>query len=283
MTSLATDSATATPSAPTAPAPPASPPASPPSRARPRREQLPSEPPSRTQRRGHGPPKALVAVILLIILGAVAYWLISSRTIPWPLTTASGPLVASGTLEADEVLVGSEVPGRIIGLAREGQQVQAGQVVVQLDDSLIQLQIRQVDTPAQQQLVIQAEKYQLRTPISGVVTRVPLHTGEVVGAGQVVLAVADLSDLEMTAYVLEKDLGRVSVGQEVAVSADPFPGRAFYGVVTSTNQKAEFTPRNVQTQRDRLNLVFGVKIRVDNPRGELKPGMPADATFPPIS
>lgn len=52
-------------------------------------------------------------------------------------------------------------------------------------------------------------------------------------------------------------------------------------MVTSTNPRAEFTPRNVQTQRDRLNLVFGVKIRVENPEGELKPGMPADAAFPP--
>jgi multidrug resistance efflux pump len=220
---------------------------------------------------------------VLIVLGAAAYWFVTTRGWPWPLATTAGSLVASGTLEADEVLVGSEVAGRIVGLAREGQQIQAGQVVVQLDDSMIQLQIRQVDSATQQQLVIQAEKYQLRSPISGVVTRVPMHTGEVVGAGQVVLAVADLSDLEMTAYILEKDLGRVMVGQEVAVTADPFPGRAFYGVVTSTNQKAEFTPRNVQTQRDRLNLVFGVKIRVDNPQGELKPGMPADATFPPIS
>jgi HlyD family secretion protein len=114
------------------------------------------------------------------------------------------------------------------------------------------------------------------------VTRVPAHVGEVASAGQTVAAVADLNALDLTAYVLERDLGQVRVGQEVAVTADPFPGRAFYGVVTSTNQRAEFTPRNIQTQRDRLNLVFGVKIRVDNPNGELKPGMPADATFAPL-
>ena len=86
--------------------------------------------------------------------------------------------------------------------------------------------------------------------------------------------------LYISRYWLHLEVPYISrVGQEVAVTADPFPGRSFSGVVTSTNQRAEFTPRNVQTQRDRLNLVFGVKIRVDNPRGELKPGMPADATF----
>jgi HlyD family secretion protein len=53
--------------------------------------------------------------------------------------------------------------------------------------------------------------------------------------------------------------------------------------VTSTNPRAEFTPRNVQTQRDRLNLVFGVQVRVDNPEMALKPGMPVDARFAPLS
>lgn len=223
----------------------------------------------------HRPPRPLVLLVLLLVACGVGYWLYTAR--PW-VSTASG-LAASGTLEADEVLIGAEVAGRLIGLAREGDAVQAGQIVAQLDDSLLRLQIRQVDAATQQQLLIQADRFQLRAPITGVVTRVPMHTGEVVAPGQVVLAVADLSSLEMTAYVLERDLGRVRVGQEVAVTADPFPGRAFRGVVTSTNQRAEFTPRNIQTQRDRLNLVFGVKIRVENPRGELKPGMPADAHF----
>jgi HlyD family secretion protein len=218
----------------------------------------------------------------VLILAPVGWWL--SPLIPWtpPWLLPAGPLVASGTLEADEVLVGAEVSGRIVGLVKEGQQIQAGQVVAQLDDSMLRIQFRQADAATQQQLAIQTEKYQLKSPISGVVTRVPLHTGEVVAPGQVVAAVADLESLEMTAYILERDLGRVRVGQEVAVAADPFPGRAFYGVVTSTNQRAEFTPRNVQTQRDRLNLVFGVKIRVENPQGELKPGMPADAAFTPL-
>jgi HlyD family secretion protein len=221
-------------------------------------------------------------LLVLLILVPIGWWF--APLIPWtpPWLQPAGPLVASGTLEADEILVGSEVSGRIVSLAREGQSVAAGQVLVQLDDSMVRLQFRQGDAVAQQQLAIQTEKYQLKSPISGVVTRVPLHVGEVVAPAQTVVAVADLTALDMTAYVLERDLGRVRVGQEVAVTADPFPGQSFYGVVTSTKQQAEFTPRNVQTQRDRLNLVFGVKIRVDNPRDDLKPGMPADATFAPL-
>jgi HlyD family secretion protein len=235
-----------------------------------------------SKRGGRRFPRLALLLLVLLVLVPVGWWF--APLIPWtpPWLQAAGPLVASGTLEADEVLIGPEVSGRIVSLVREGQSIQAGQVAAQLDDSMVRLQFRQGDTTTQQQLAIQTEKYQLKSPISGVVTRVPLHIGEVVAPAQTVLAVADLNALDMTAYVLERDLGRVRVGQEVAVTVDPFPGRAFYGVVTSTNQRAEFTPRNVQTQRDRLNLVFGVKIRVDNPQGELKPGMPADATFAPL-
>jgi HlyD family secretion protein len=111
-------------------------------------------------------------------------------------------------------------------------------------------------------------------------TQVPVHEGEVVAAGQMLGAVADLSTLKLTVWVLERDLGKVAVGQVVQITADPFPGHSFGGLVTSINTQAEFTPRNVQTQTDRLNLVFGVNIRVDNVEGLLKAGMPVDAIFP---
>ena len=254
--------------APTAPAPAATPPPakSPPASA-------PAE-----QRRSHRPPRLALGLLLLLLLGAAGWWAATAR----PSARPPGPLTASGTLEADEVLVGSEVAGRIVELVREGQPIRAGDVVARLDDSLIQLQIRQADTATHQQLLILVDRYQLRSPISGLVTRVPMHAGEVISPGQTAAAVADLTSLELTAYVLERDLGQVRVGQQVAVTVDPFPERTFRGVVTSTNPRAEFTPRNVQTQRDRLNLVFGVKVRVDNPDGALKPGMPADATFSPL-
>jgi multidrug resistance efflux pump len=257
-----------------APAPDERAPTAAPPAPRPRPAPRPAE-----QRRRHGPPRPVLVLVLLLVLGAVGWWAATTR--PW--VQPSGPLTASGTLEADEILVGSEVAGRILELVAEGQSIRAGDVVARLDDSLVQLQIRQVDTAAQQQLLIQLERYRLRSPISGVVTRVPMHAGEVVSPGQAVVAVADLTSLELTAYVLERDLGGVRVGQSVIVTADPFPERAFRGVVTSTNPRAEFTPRNVQTQRDRLNLVFGVKIRVENPDGVLKPGMPADAIFASLS
>ena len=230
----------------------------------------------------HGPRPTLVIGLVLVLAIAAAVWWLSGNDwqLPWvqPVTV----LTASGTLEADEILVGFEVTGRLVKLVQEGDTVAADEVVAQLDDSLIQLQIMQATLAARQQLEIQAARYQLHSPIAGVVTRVPMHVGEVVSPGQTVFAVADLSNLDLTAYVLERDLGGVRVGQSVEVTADPIPGRTFRGVVTSTNPRAEFTPRNVQTQADRLNLVFGVKVRVENPDMALKPGMPADVTFPSV-
>jgi multidrug resistance efflux pump len=247
--------------------------------AAPGRTARPAPTPKPSGQKGHSRlPRLLLLVVLAAIVSVTGWWAYTTQ--PW--IRAAAPLTASGTLEADEVLVGTEVSGRIVGLAREGDAIEANTVVARLDDSLVRLQIRQSDAATQQQLAIQADKYLLRSPISGVVTRVPVHTGEVAAPGQTVVAVSDLSTLDLMAYVLERDLGQVRVGQVVSVTADPFPGRVFYGVVVSTNQRAEFTPRNVQTQRDRLNLVFGVKIRVDNPDGSLKPGMPADATFAPL-
>ena len=74
--------------------------------------------------------------------------------------------------------------------------------------------------------------------------------------------------------MLEADLGRVAVGQSVGIRADAFPDRVFAGRVQTIANRAEFTPRNVQTQKDRQNLVFAVTVRVPNPDGALKAGLP---------
>jgi multidrug resistance efflux pump len=190
------------------------------------------------------------------------------------------PLTASGTVEADEVQLSSEIVGRILAvLVQEGQAVNAGDVIARLDDASIQVQYRQADAAMRQLLELQIEKYAIRTPVAGTVTRIPAHAGEIASPGQPIATVADLSSLRLTVYVLESSVGQVSLRQPVVVTADPFPGREFTGVVTSINQKAEFTPRNVQTQRDRQNLVFGVKVLVENQSQALKPGLPVDVRF----
>src|SRR5207247_2768794 len=110
----------------------------------------------------------------------------------------SSTLSAAGTREADEVFVSPEVAGGVVDIADEGKPVDAGQVIASLDDSLIQLQLRQADVATRQQLEIQLERYRLHSPIAGVVTRAPVHPGEVVSPGQTVLAVASLRHLKLT-------------------------------------------------------------------------------------
>jgi HlyD family secretion protein len=96
---------------------------------------------------------------------------------------------------------------------------------------------------------------------------------------ETVLTLADLSRVTLAVYVPENRVGQVQIGQTVRVTVDSFPGRAFEGQVIRIGSQAEFTPRNVATAEERLNTFYAVEIRLSNPDGLLKPGMPADATF----
>jgi multidrug resistance efflux pump len=187
---------------------------------------------------------------------------------------------ASGFTEAEEVLLSSQVAALITDMpAVVGRPVSSGSIVARLDDAGVQLQLRLADPLSRQSLELEANKYVIRSPLDGVVTRVPAHAGEEAVPGRVLVAVADTAQLQVTLSVPLRDLASVHVGQPVAVVVDSLPDRAFAGRVTSIADKAAFTPRNVQTQADRLNLVYEVRARVDNREGVLKSGMPVEATF----
>ena len=125
----------------------------------------------------------------------------------------------------------------------------------------------------------QLDKMVLHTPISGVVTTSSAHSGEVALPGATLLTVANLDQVHLTIYVPEDELNRVYLGQPVAVSVDSFPTRVFTGTVSHIAQQAEFTPKNVQTEKERVNMVFAVKVQLPNADHALKPGMPADAVL----
>jgi HlyD family secretion protein len=128
-------------------------------------------------------------------------------------------------------------------------------------------------------LQIRIDKMTLRSPIAGVVTSSSTHQGEAAVAGATLLTVANLDEVKLTIYIPENELGRVYLGQKVGVEVDSFPGRAFSGTVSYISQQAEFTPKNVQTEKERVNMVFAVRVRLPNPDHLLKPGMPADAVL----
>jgi HlyD family secretion protein len=119
----------------------------------------------------------------------------------------------------------------------------------------------------------------LEAPMDGVVLRKNLEPGAVAVAGAPVLTLIDPGSLWLRAYLPESVLGRVRVGLAARISVDAFPGQAFEARVAEIASEAEFTPRNVQTEKERVNLVFRVKIAVVSPDGRLLPGMPADAVI----
>lgn len=117
----------------------------------------------------------------------------------------------------------------------------------------------------------------LRAPSAGVITVRQAELGEVVSPGSPIVTLADLDHIWLRAYVAETDLGRIHFGQDVAITTDTYPGKQYHGRISFIASDAEFTPKSVQTYQERVTLVYRIKIDVENPNHELKPGMPADA------
>jgi len=120
----------------------------------------------------------------------------------------------------------------------------------------------------------------IRAPFDGVVTVRHHEPGEIVAAGAAVLSLMNPDDRWVRIYVSESRIGAVRTGQQAQITSDTFKGRHYGGQVIYISSEAEFTPKNVQTQEERVKLVYAVKVRItDDPRFDLKPGMPADVVL----
>ena len=128
-------------------------------------------------------------------------------------------------------------------------------------------------------LALLRDKLTIVAPVGGQVLERGSHEGELAVPGATLLTLGDLDEVTLTIYVPEDRLGQVLVGQPVEVRVDSFPERTFTGTVVAIANEAEFTPRNVQTQEERVNMVFAVDVRIPNPDHALKPGLPADAVI----
>jgi HlyD family secretion protein len=117
----------------------------------------------------------------------------------------------------------------------------------------------------------------LRAPSTGVITVRQAELGEVVSPGSPVVTLADLDHIWLRAYIAETDLGKIHWGQQATITTDTYPGKQYHGRISFISPDAEFTPKSVQTYAERVTLVYRIKIDIDNPNHELKPGMPADA------
>lgn len=119
----------------------------------------------------------------------------------------------------------------------------------------------------------------LRAPMSGVILSKNIEPGEYVNPGTPVITIGDLKNVWLRAYVDARLVGQIQLGQVAQVTTDT-PGKVYTGRVSFVSQEAEFTPKTVQTEQERVKLVYRLKIDIPNPLGELKPGMPADAEIP---
>jgi HlyD family secretion protein len=121
----------------------------------------------------------------------------------------------------------------------------------------------------------------LYAPFSGVILVRNAELGEQMQPGTPVFTLADLDHVWLRAYINETDVGRIRFGQSAVVKADSYPDHTYAGRISLISSNAEFTPKSVETHAERVTLVYRIKIDIDNPTHELKPGMPADATLEP--
>jgi HlyD family secretion protein len=117
----------------------------------------------------------------------------------------------------------------------------------------------------------------LVAPIDGVVLVKPAEAGEVIAAGTTIVSLGDLDHPWLRAYIGERDLGRVKLGDKVNLSTDSYPGKTYEGHVSYIASEAEFTPKQIQTKEERVKMVYRIKVEVDNQHHELKNNMPVDA------
>jgi HlyD family secretion protein len=158
---------------------------------------------------------------------------------------------------------------------------QARSNLKKIDVSKREVDVAQAQCAAAQASVayaaVQLGYTRLTSPFDGIVTSRNVELGEVVTTGREVLTVSDLSKVDLKIFVGEREIGAVKPGQQANVRIDTIPDRVFTGTVSYISPEAEFTPKIIQTHKERVKLVYLVKISVPNPDLTLKPGMPADA------
>jgi HlyD family secretion protein len=127
------------------------------------------------------------------------------------------------------------------------------------------------------QATIQLGYTQLKSPINGTITSRNIEPGETVTPGREVISISDLSRVDLKIFVDETQIGKVKMNEAVDVKVDTFPGKVYLGYVSFISPEGEFTPKFIQTKKERVKLVYLVKVSIANPDNELKSGMPADA------
>ncbi len=319
-------------------------------------------------------------IVPVIILLAIVGWVARDQ---WR-QSHPGPMALSGTIEADDISIGSKIGGRVVEvLAEEGESVAAGQLLVRLDRDELETDMAYYEARLDESLAFLAEREsgsrvediaaaaatvnqriadldtaratyerltsleeegavsgqeiddargsmesaiaaleaahqrheelvqgprseeidraraqvaqdraqvaevevdfsetEITAPSNAVVEVLDLEVGDLIAPREIFGTLILPDSLWVRVYAPEDRLGWVSLGQTVTARVDSWPGEDFHGEVTQINRVAEYYPRNVQTVTERLQQVFGVRVRLDNAGDRLRAGMHADVTFP---
>ncbi len=230
---------------------------------------------------------------------------------------SSSRIEGTGTIEVTEIELSSKIAGRINNLPfEEGATVKKGELIARLEYDELSAQrnsARANLVNAERNLKRISELYKtgsiskrdydnaetvyrvakanvelvsagidnavIYSPIDGTILERNLELGEMAFPGSSILTIADLSKPWIKIYVSEKRLGCVKIKQRAVIKVDSYPNEEFTGEVVSISNKAEFTPKTIQTKEERVKLMYAVKIAVGNTKKKLNPGMPADVTL----
>ena len=174
----------------------------------------------------------------------------------------------------DNAETGFKVAGAALQRAKESYQlVKEGPRKEDIDEARAQVDQAIASVHLAETQLSYASLY---SPLSGVVLVKSGEVGEVVNPGTSILTLGDIENVWLKAYIPEPDLGKIRWGQEVIVTTDLRPKKEYRGKISFISSQAEFTPKSIQTEKERVTLVYRIKVDLRNPERELKPGMPAD-------
>ena len=173
-----------------------------------------------------------------------------------------------------------------IDVARKQIAVTQQQINVQLNNTSTQNRsiLSEADPLKKRvaQLQDQVQKANIVNPVSGTVITKYAEPGEITAAGKALYKIADLSSLNLRAYITGEQLSQVKLGQvvKVLIDAGAKKFKEYNGSIIWISDKAEFTPKTIQTKEERANLVYAIKVKVKND-GYLKIGMYGEVKLTP--
>ena len=228
-------------------------------------------------------------------------------TVACEKNTSSDEFRYSGTVETTKVTLSSKVASDIVKFSlEEGDEVKAGDVVVQLNDDIYQVATTQLNNDYERSRKLITDKFiseeehdrikrqkdtndlyikwcKITTPISGTVVTKFKQEGEYVSPGMNIISITNTKDVWAYFYVEHDAVNKFKVGDCIKCYLPEVSEKIISGKIIKINEEAEFTPKNVQTREERTRLVYGIKVKFDNEDLLLKSGMILETSFEPMN